>query len=246
LWIGVIDDYDGWAAREMLKTMGAPCGPSDYGNWLDHRVVDSAGELYSLLVVVALYPEFKPFWSIVILRQSFLSGDDSNDSVNGSKSSIRWSQVIPFSPLWGCVHHQLTVVSILRLIANIFVDILSVRSERRAGKAEDDITTQGGEGSLVSPAGQGEPGGWMKFAQGTRGDAAGGMLPLLDVLEEDAKAHHSWRSRLEEAALRFLTFKGKTARVLLSPVFVFFGMTFLVWHPRTCACNYTCQIEGLQ
>lgn len=242
MWVGVIDDYDGWAARSIDERHGrrstgpneTGCGSSDYGNWLDHQIVDKAGELYSLLVVVALYPEFKPYWSVVILRQSFLSGDDSQEASNSATSSTRWSQVVPFSLLVGCVHHLLTIVSIVRLLANLFVDVLVTRSERRAGKADHDQVTTASRAQ-----------GLLHIAQGTDGHDSS-MLSLFDAPERDAKAHHSWRSRLEEGALRFLGFKGTAARVLLSPVFVYFGITFLVWHSATCACGYACQKAGLQ
>jgi len=106
---GELDNWDGWAVRHA-------CGATEHGNWLDHAVVDKVGEFHGLMCCIFAWPEYKMFWNVVLLRQSFSSHDDLAHHNRGNFP--RTSQNGYFT-LSGCLHHYHTVLVIYRLVFNL-------------------------------------------------------------------------------------------------------------------------------
>jgi len=88
LWLSVlcgwsmnlIDEMDGPIARVSGCT-------SDWGNWLDHQVVDPIGEIYWFILLSVLFPEPRWIWDLVLFRTAI---------------TIKLGPWSP--PIFGCIH----------------------------------------------------------------------------------------------------------------------------------------------
>ena len=70
-----------WFAGDIIDAIDGPIArytntASSFGEKLDHRVIDVFREPFAWMVLSTLYPEFKTFWEILLLRM-FIKEDES-------------------------------------------------------------------------------------------------------------------------------------------------------------------------
>ena len=108
-----LDNLDGWAARDI-------CGGSEegteWGHWLDHKVVDNIGEMYGCVLAMCAWREYQALWNLVLLRQAMSTSQDAKPRACGYAPHEQQSQ---YMCLIGCVNWHYTAVTVVRVLLDI-------------------------------------------------------------------------------------------------------------------------------